>query len=201
MMCHRRDYSALTVLIVCLGFGAPTRQAMTSDWPPRFQDLEGRELRPLDDPSVKAVVLIFVLPDCPIGNSYLPEIRRLNDSFDSRGVVMLLVHADSEVTAQRAREHAHEYSVKIPVVLDPQHVWVKRSEATVAPEAAVFSRGGELLYRGRIDNQYAGLGKRRAVVTEHDLKNALESIVNGKKVQQSRTEAVGCLIPDPSSGK
>jgi len=52
-----------------------------------------------------------------------------------------------------------------------------------------------LVYRGRIDDQFAGLGKRRTVVTSHDLRDALEATLVGKPVPQPRTEAVGCPIP------
>ena len=165
-------------------------------WQVTLRDIEGRELRPLDNAECKALTLVFILPDCPIGNSYIPELHRLHKEFSQRGVSMILVHADAETSAERAREHAREYMLQIPVVLDPRHQWVKKAGATVAPEAAVFSRTGELLYRGRIDNQYAGLGKRRAVVTEHDLKSAVEAILAGQPVAQPRTEAVGCLIPE-----
>jgi hypothetical protein len=168
---------------------------------PALVDIEGRELQPFAEGHVKVLVLVFVLPDCPIGNSYIPELNRLHQALAGRGAKIVFVHADSQVSADRAREHAREYKVEAPVVLDPRHTWVKRAGATVAPEAAVFSRAGELLYRGRIDNRYAGLGKRRMVVTEHDLTDALEAIVAGRPVKQTRTEAVGCLIPELSHGK
>jgi hypothetical protein len=170
------------------------------DWP-ALVDLHGRELRPFADAQAKALALVYILPDCPIGNSYLPELNRLNRTLADRGVQMVLVHADSATSAERARQHAREYGIEAPVVLDPRHAWVRRAGVTVAPEAAVFSPSGELLYRGRINNQYAGLGKRRMVVTQHDLKDALEAILAGRPVKEPRTQAVGCLIPEISVGQ
>lgn len=170
-------------------------------WQVTLVDIEGREIRPFDDPKCKALALIFLLPDCPIGNSYLPELQRLHETFAPRGIQMVCVQADSETSLERAKEHARDYQLAMPVVLDPKHKWVKKAGATMAPEAAVFSRSGELLYRGRIDNQYAGLGQRRAVVTERELKDAVEAIVAGRPVSRPRTEAVGCLIPELPSGK
>ena len=125
-------------------------------------------------------MLIFILPDCPIGNSYMPELNRLHDGFTSRGVPMLLVHADRTTSGEQARTHTQEYHVKMPVILDRQHHWVKKTGVTIAPEVAVFSPLGELLYRGRINNQYAKLGQRRAVVTEHDLRDCLDAILAGQ---------------------
>jgi hypothetical protein len=81
-----------------------------------------------------------------------------------------------------------------PVLLDPQHRLVQRLKATVTPEAVVVGKKGELLYRGRIDDGYVALGKKRAAVTEHDLDAALEAIAAGKPVKKTETKAVGCLI-------
>ena len=90
--------------------------------------------------------------------------------------------------------------MKSPVVLDPRHEWVKRAAATTTPEAAVFTRNGELAYSGRINDLYAALGKRRPQPTQHDLKAALDAILAGKPVAVPRTEPVGCPIPELTTG-
>src|SRR5439155_101853 len=122
---------------------------------------------PFSEPGTKTLTLVFVLPDCPIGNSYIPEINRLHEEYSDRGAPIVLVHVDPEITADRAREHAQEFGIKCPVTLDPDQLYARNAGATIAPEAAVFSPRGELLYRGRIDDQNADLGKRRTVVTSH----------------------------------
>jgi hypothetical protein len=81
------------------------------------------------------------------------------------------------------------------MVLDPQHQWVGEAGATRTPEVAVFSPRRELLYRGRIDDRYVDFGQRRTEPTTHDLRDALEAILAGKPVAQSRTEPIGCDIP------
>jgi len=158
-------------------------------------DLNDRAISPAKDSGIKAIALVFVLPDCPICNAYLPQLNRLHEDFSPRGVTLALVHADPETTAEKASAHAREYQIQCPVAINPGQQWVKKAGATTAPEAAVFSASGELLYRGRIDDQYAGLGKRRAVVTSHDLRDALEAILAGKTVPNPRTAPVGCPIP------
>ena len=165
----------------------------------RLVDIDGLELRHAQD--TRTIALVFILPDCPICNSYLPKLNRLHETFANRDVTLALIHADPDITAERAREHANEYQIQWPIVLDPRHEWVKRAGARIAPEAAVFSSTGDLLYLGRIDNQYAGLGKRRASVTSHDLADALESVLAGRQAPEPRTEAVGCSIPEPPRGE
>ena len=54
---------------------------------------------------------------------------------------------------------------------------------------------GKILYSGRIDNFYAGLGKPRRQATVHDLRTALEETLAGKPVTTPKTDPVGCYIP------
>ena len=163
-------------------------------------DILGREQRPFDEPDVRAIAVVFIMQDCPIANSYLPTLNRLFDTFTTRGVRMLLVHTDPKISLAEARRHAEEYEIRAPVVLDPERAWVRRARATKSPEVVVFSPDQQVLYRGRIDDQYVGLGKRRTEVTSHDLADALEAILAGRPVPQPVTEAIGCDIPELPSG-
>ena len=172
--------TGLFAIWVTCGQPACSRNAVSS----KPQDLE-----------VKASVFVFTLTDCPICNAYAPELNRLYDEFFKRGVNMVMVPVDTDITFERFIAHREKYDIRMPFVLDPNGDWIERAGATTAPEAALFSPSGELLYRGRIDDQYAGLGKRRTVVTSHDLRDALEAILAGKPVREPRTEAVGCPIP------
>jgi Redoxin len=162
----------------------------------RLVDIDGSIHRPFDDPQVRAVVLVFVVPDCPISNAYLPELNRLHADYGPRGVRLFLVQVDPQLSVEGAREHAKEYRLRPPVVLDGRHAWVRKLGATVTPEAAVLSPAGQVLYLGRIDDRYPALGKWRAKVTSHDLRDALDAVLAGRPVPRPRTEAVGCDIPD-----
>ena len=66
----------------------------------------------------------------------------------------------------------------------------ERAKATVTPQAVVVGPGGIVKYRGRIDNQYAALGKPRRVVTVHDLRDALDAVLAGRRRRSSRDRSV-----------
>jgi hypothetical protein len=119
----------------------------------------------------------------------------LYQAFKERGVQWLVVHVDPQITSEVALQHARDYELPCPVIVDPQHRLVREAGATRTPEAAVFSPRRELLYRGRIDDRYVGLGKRRPEPTSRDLRDALEAVLAGRSVSTPRTEAIGCDIP------
>ncbi|HZZ78010.1 MAG TPA: redoxin domain-containing protein [Gemmataceae bacterium] len=160
------------------------------------KDIDGKVQTPLDMGDKKAAVLFFLLPDCPISNSYAPEIKRICAEYEAKKIATYIVHADPDVTPEQARKHAVEHGFKCPVLLDPTHVLVTATGATIAPEVAMVGPDRKVLYRGRIDDWYAGYGKRRVAPTQRDLRNALDAILAGKAVETSRTEAIGCFLPE-----
>ncbi len=147
-----------------------------------------------DTAGKKAIVLLFIARDCPISNSYAPEIKRIVARYTPQKVAFTLVYADPDTSLAAARQHAKEYGYTCPLLLDPAHRLARRAGATVTPEAAVFAPGGRLLYRGRIDDLYLGFGRRRDAATRHDLRDALDAVLNGWPVPTAKTQAIGCFI-------
>lgn len=172
---------------------------------PRIRDLNGRMLAPLA-PAGTANVLFFVQTDCPVSNSYAPEIQRVCREYSDRGVGCALFYEDVEIGVpaarldEAARRHQREYRYGgIPAAVDRTRAIAAHVKATITPQAVVVDRGGVVRYSGRIDNFYAALGRPRQRVTEHDLRNALDALVAGKPVPRPRTDAIGCHIVDPAS--
>jgi hypothetical protein len=84
------------------------------------------------------------------------------------------------------------------MLIDPGQVLTPLLGAHVTPEAIVVSPDGETLYKGRIDNLFYALGRRRSVITEHDLQDVLQNVADGKPVSPRTTKALGCYISAPS---
>jgi AhpC/TSA family protein len=162
----------------------------------KFMDVNGRPQAPLALGDKKATVLFFLLPDCPVSNSYAPEIQRICAAYESKKIAAFVVHADPDVTIEQAKKHAKEYGLACPVLLDPFHVLAKKAGVKMAPEVAVLGPDCKVLYRGRIDDWYAGYGKRRAEPTQRDLRNALDAILQGKAVATPETKVIGCYLPE-----
>jgi hypothetical protein len=160
----------------------------------QLRDTKGVLHRPLDDKGVHAIVLIFIAHDCPISNRYAAEINRIYATYAPRKIAFYTVYTDADLTMSRARQHAKDFGYRCPALLDPKHLLVKKVRATVTPQAIVLAPSGKVLYRGRIDDTYADFGKSRLKPGKWDLRNALEAIVNGKRVPNPTTTAIGCFI-------
>jgi thiol-disulfide isomerase/thioredoxin len=161
----------------------------------QFKDIDGNVHTPLAPAQKKASLLLFLLPDCPVCNAYAPEIRRVCKEYEAKGVGVFVVHADSDVTALDARKHAKDYQLPCSILLDPLHLLVKWTGATMAPEAAVVGPEGKVVYLGRIDDLFADYGKRRVEPNERDLRNALDAVLSNKTVPGPTGKPIGCHLP------
>lgn len=142
-------------------------------------------------------VLVFTSHECPIANAYAPTLRDLAARFRADAVDWIVVHVDPDLTAAAAAEHARAYELPGAIVREPRQQTAQQLGITRTPEAAVLA-GGELVYRGRIDDQWAALGVRRAAAAHNDLADAIAAALVGRPAPTPRTTAVGCLLPEPA---
>jgi thiol-disulfide isomerase/thioredoxin len=163
-----------------------------------MQTLSGSPLDALQTPAgEKTIVLIFTSTDCPISNRYAPELRRIAETFRSKGMAFRLVYPNPSEDARSIREHmtAYSYTGIFEPFRDPKLELVKLTGARVTPEAVVVV-AGKVVYRGRIDDRYVDLGRERPAPTQRDLFEALTAIAAGKPAPHATTQAVGCFISD-----
>ena len=161
--------------------------------PLEVSDIDGAKQRLFD---AKPTVLVFILQDCPIANAFAPEIGRICETYKKKGVAFYVVYVDQDLKAEDAKKHAKDFGYRCPAFIDSKRELIKRAQVTMSPEAAVFAADGTLKYRGRINDLYVDLGKKRNAATTHDLREALDAVLAGKEVKAAKTEAIGCVIAE-----
>ena len=162
-----------------------------------YTNVHGEPVDPLACSSGRLAALIFITVDCPIANGYAPQLKSLFTAFQDKSVDFYLVHVDPSVDVAAARKHAEEYGYGGRVILlDPKHQLVERCGIRFTPEAVLLSSDGTMHYRGRINNWYGDIGRKRFRASRHELRDAIASVLVGDPVKVPRTEAVGCEIED-----
>ena len=167
----------------------------------RVNDLEGRQHVLGSGTSglpCRGVALIFLSTECPLCNKAIPKLNKLAGSYGKQGVEFYGVISDRTVTRDAARKHRDEYKIKFPMLIDSAGALRELTGATHTPEAFVFDRTGNQLYRGLIDDSTERLGKS-SPVKKYYLANALHAAANGHALAIGHTQAVGCLLESPGS--
>ncbi len=164
---------------------------------PQFQlrDTQGAVHTASEWAGRKAVVLYFVTVDCPVGNSYVPEMNRLHDAYGPRGIAFYAVQADPSVADAEVVRYAREYRYTFPLLLDPAQTLVRHTNATVTPQVAVLSPEGRVLYLGPVDNRVEDFGKQRPQATEKYARQVLDAVLSGKALEVASHKSIGCAIP------
>ncbi len=158
-------------------------------------DLGGSPKDPLKETPGKVVVLVFVRTDCPISNRYAPLLQEMSVKYGSEAAFWL-IFPDKNESPENIRSYVKEFNYKLPALRDTEHSLVKKSDAKVTPEVAVFNSKRALVYHGRIDDLYREFGKARRAATTHELADAIEAASKGLAPPSAAAEGVGCFISD-----
>jgi hypothetical protein len=182
--------------LLSLNVGCSSDEGTRSQPSIQLVDLDDQQLDFWKLSPDRVIVAIFARSDCPISNRFAPEIRRLSETYQPRGVDFYLVYVDPLEEPQAIRRHLDEYKYPCQGLRDPEHKLVSHCKATITPEAAVFDRKRNLAYVGRINDLYTELGSARPEPTTHELADAIESTLAGQPAGVARAKAIGCPIAD-----
>jgi AhpC/TSA family len=159
------------------------------------RDLDGVTREPLKVAPGHVEAMFFVTNDCPVSNYYAHEIRRICESYAQRGVSCSLIYTDPAFTDEQAKKHAADYGHgDYPKIVDRTHALVKATGVAINPTSVLIRPGGSIAYRGRIDNSFAAIGVQRRVVTEHDVRDALDAVLAGRPIAKPEQPSIGCFI-------
>jgi hypothetical protein len=138
-------------------------------------------------------VWVFLAVDCPVSNRSVPALRRLAETYSTKGIPFLGVFSARGTTTAALAQWKQDFAPGFPLELDSQRRKMKQAQASRTPEAVVW-RNGNVHYRGRIDNRVLALGKESAEATENHLRDAIEAAIAGRAVPQPWPAAIGCYL-------
>ncbi|MDP5172296.1 MAG: redoxin domain-containing protein [Bacteroidia bacterium] len=139
-------------------------------------------------------VFIFLSPECPLCENYSATLKTLRAQFPEEEVSFVGIFSGQWYSRDEIQHFLARYQPPVKVVLDPRYQLQALFQATVTPEAVVVNRSGKVEYQGKIDNWIVSLGKKRTVVNQLYLQDALAALLKGEEPAIRQTEAVGCFI-------
>jgi len=134
----------------------------------RFLDVDGNIRRLGDENGAGPVAIVFVDGECPVSARYLGELNDFAAEARKHGVDFYAVMSSPHRTWHDARELRDAYSLKLPILFDPSGDLAARLDPVTFGEAFVINERDRMVYRGRIDDRFAGIGKLRRVIRNHE---------------------------------
>jgi peroxiredoxin len=148
----------------------------------------------------QAVVFVFLNRDCPVASQFMPKLRLLEQTYAPKGVVFVGVYCAPDETIMDMASHALENEIRFHVVKDVDQSVRRALGIERVPEVAILNAEHQLIYRGRINDQYR-VGGAQPKVGREDLAEALDEFLAGKPVTVTTTPVDGCKITPPREPK
>ncbi|MBU1197303.1 thioredoxin family protein [Candidatus Micrarchaeota archaeon] len=175
-----------------------SKQTLTvNDKAPDFR-LNGTDGKTYSLPSfsqAKAVLIIFGCNHCPYVKAKMAAIRELHESFASRGLQIILINSNDPVNYpdddfEHMIQFAQENRFPFPYLVDDTQDVAKQYGAVCTPDPFLFDGKHELAWHGRLDDAMSP----GAPVTKKDMAEAIEMVLQGKKVDKPFRPSMGCSI-------
>ena len=137
-------------------------------------------------------VLYFTGTECPLAKLYAPRVNALAQEY-SQSTRFFGISSNRQDSVEEFKKFIQAHKIAFPCGKDFNNVVADQLEIKRTPEVIVLDEEFKIRYRGRIDDQYSP-GISRSSVKRRDLKIAIDELLAGEKVSQSRTEPQGCLL-------
>lgn len=149
----------------------------------------------LADLGAEVVVYVQGCNHCPMVLAYVDRLKALARDLAPRGVAFVMVNSnDADAYPSdgfdEMQRFAREHDLPFPYAWDRDQSVARAYRTFRTPEPLVFDRERHLRYRGRIDDG----GKDATAVTRHDLRDAIEAVLEGREVTDPESWAVGCTV-------
>ena len=141
-------------------------------------------------------VYVFLEDECMISQFYTPQLTEYYEKYHPKKVGFIGYFPNSSTNPEQIADFAKNYHLTFPLKGDYSKEWTRKFGVTVTPEVAVWDhRDDRLIYRGRIDDSYVRVGKRKIHPQSEDLKDIIEGWLKGQTPQDTvMTQAIGCFI-------
>ena len=148
-------------------------------------------------PGVKGLVIFIQGNGCPLVQKRIPELNRMSEKFENKGILFCMLNANRQDERAEILEEAQSFGIEMPILIDDAQIVAQSLGVERTAEAYLISaKGKKILYRGAIDDRLSYQAEKPAA-ENHYLKDALNDLLAGRKIDHALTEAPGCKITFP----
>ncbi len=160
-----------------------------------LKDVMGVPHSSTDVAAAPAKVIVFMCGHCPYVQAIEDRLIILGRDLKKMNVAMFGICSNDPTDYPEDRPEAllqrwKEKNYSFPLLLDTDQSVAKTYGAVCTPDFFVFDGDGRLAYRGRLDDSW----KKPSLVTRHELFEAVQDIVSGKRPTVDQHPSMGCSI-------
>lgn len=143
----------------------------------------------------EGLLVAFTCNHCPYAQAVWPRLIRLSEYAKGLGVntvgINPNIHPDyPEDAPDKMEEKIKEWGIEFPYLVDETQKIADAFKAQCTPDLYLYNAAGELVYHGRLDDNW----KDEKKVKRQELKEAIENLVHGKPISSDQFPSMGCSI-------
>lgn len=166
--------------------------------------VDGKNYSLKDFEAARVLVVVFTCNHCPTAQAYEDRLIAITREYKSRKVALVAISPNDplafrkdelgysavEDTFEGMRIRANRKGFPFPYLYDGIDQNCSRAYGPrVTPQVFVFGEERLLRYTGRIDN-----GPNTEKVYRHDLRMAIDHLLEGTAIQSNKTKVLGCSV-------
>ena len=142
----------------------------------------------------KGFAVIFSCNHCPYVKAYEDRMIVVQEKF-KKDIQFFVINSNDlyysdEDSFDHMVERAKEKNFNFPYLRDESQETAKAYDATHTPEIFLFNEKRELVFHGKLDDNW----KEPENVKEKYLENAIEELLAGAEISTPETFTIGCTI-------
>ena len=141
------------------------------------------------------LIVLFICNHCTYVQAIEDRMIRLQRHYASKSVQLAGICSNDstdypEDSPANLRKRWQEKDYRFPYLVDRTQDAARAYGAVCTPDIYVYDRERRLAYHGRLDDNWQHPDK----VTRHDLREAVDALLAGKKPSEDQTPSMGCSI-------
>lgn len=163
-----------------------------------LKNIDGNMVSLADYKDAKGFIVIFTCNTCPYAVQYEDRIIALDKKYASKGYPVIAIQPNDpdvqpgdNMDAMKARAASKGFT--FPYLMDEGQKIYPQYGANKTPHVYILektSKGNVVKYIGAIDDNY----KDAAAVNTKYAENAVDALLAGNEVSETKTRAIGCSI-------
>ncbi len=163
-----------------------------------LKNVDGKNISLKKNSGENGAIVIFTCNTCPYSVLYEDRIIALQEKYEEKGFPVIAIQPNDSKKSpgdsfEKMQQRAEEKGFNFPYVIDETQEITTTYGATNTPHVYLLNKKEDkfyVAYIGAIDNNSRNASK----VTEKYLENAVDALLKGEKVQNTKTKAIGCTI-------
>lgn len=144
--------------------------------------------------SHKYNALVFLSPECPLSEASLVELKRLDKLYNQENYSTKIIIPGNLYSKEEIVLFKERLTITFPIVIDTAYYITDYLKARTTPEYFLVDENMIVLYSGAIDDRALDNDVIRQEAKSMYAENAIKQLLIGNKIEQVKTQAVGCYI-------